>query len=96
MNENVQVKVFIGVILLTFVGALYYKENFSLKAKDVKYQNAIDEAKEYCSKEISPGYKFYSDTFEERICLRDYLVDFKGISMKELNKFRIRQDLKNK
>ena len=46
MNENVQVKVFIGVILLTFVGALSYKENFSLKAKDVKYQNVIDEAKE--------------------------------------------------
>ena len=66
MNENVQVKVFIGVILLTFVGALYYKENFSLKAKDVKYQNVIDEAKEFSANALID--KFNEQELEKERC----------------------------
>ena len=92
MSDNVQIKVFFGIILLAFFGGLYYRDNLSPDAKDETIQETINEAWDYCAKDG----KGYGDTFENRMCVRDYLVDFKGISMKELNKFRIRQDLKNK
>jgi len=91
MNDNVQIKVFFGIILLAFFGGLYYRDNLSPDAKDEVIQETINEAWGFCEKKNG-----YGDTFENRMCVREYLVDFKGISMKEINKFRIRQDLKNK
>ena len=39
--------------------------------------------------------KSYLDNLENRICVKNYLVDAKGISIKELNDYRIRQEQKN-
>ena len=90
MSDNVQIKVFFGIILLAFFGGLYYRDNLSPKAKDIKYEDAINEAWDYCSKD-----KSYLDNLENRICVMNYLVDAKGISIKELNDYRIRQEQKN-
>ncbi len=90
MSDNVQIKVFFGIILLAFLGGLYYRDNLSPKAKDIKYEDAINEAWDYCSQD-----KSYLDNLENRICVMNYLVDAKGISIKELNDYRIRQEQKN-
>ena len=90
MSDTVQIKVFFGIILLAFFGGLYYRDNLSPKAKDIKYENAINEAWDYCSED-----KSYLDNLENRICVMNYLVDAKGISIKELNDYRIRQEQKN-
>ena len=91
MSDNVQIKVFFGIVLLAFFGGLYYRDNLSPKAKDIKYEDAINEAWDYCSED-----KSYLDNLENRICVMNYLVDAKGISIKELNDYRIRQEQKNK
>ena len=91
MSDNVQIKVFFGIVLLAFFGGLYYRDNLSPKAKDIKYEDAINEAWDYCSED-----KSYLDNLENRICVMNYLVDTKGISIKELNNYRIRQEQKNK
>ncbi len=91
MTDNVQIKVFFGIVLLAFFGAFYFRDNLSPKAKDIKYEDAINEAWDYCSED-----KSYLDNLENRICVMNYLVDAKGISIKELNDYRIRQEQKNK
>ena len=94
MSDNVQIKVFFGIVLLAFFGAFYYKNNgldinIPIKIKyqnDAQYQKDIDEAREVCAKEID--YKV--------ICMMDYLVKFKGYSLEELNDYAISQEEKNK
>ena len=90
MSDNVQIKVFFGIVLLVFFGAFYYKNNgFNIPIKikyqnDAKYQKDIDEALDVCAKEID--YK--------EICAMEYLVKFKGYSLEELNDYAISQQKK--
>ena len=81
MSENVQIKVFSEQYYQFFLG-LYYKTN--IINVQTKYEDDINEALEVCAKEID--YK--------EICEMEYLVDFKGYSLKELNDYAISQQKK--
>ena len=84
MSENVQIKVFFGIVLLAFFGGLYYRDNLSPKAKDQKFLKDSDEAINVCQEN-------YPDTTSQSLCAMRYLRSVKGYSYEELNKRAARQ-----
>ena len=84
MSENVQIKVFFGIVLLAFFGGLYYRDNLSPKAKDQKFLKDSDEAINVCLEN-------YPDTTSQSLCAMRYLQSVKGYSYEELNKRAARQ-----
>ena len=84
MSENVQIKVFFGIVLLAFFGGLYYRDNLSPKAKDQKFLKDSDEAINVCQEN-------YPDTTSQSLCAMRYLQSVKGYSYEELNKRAARQ-----
>ena len=89
MSDSVQIKVFFGIILLAFFGGLYYRDNLSPDAKDEVMQEDVNEAWEHCRKQNGES-EFNS------ICAAIYLKSYKGYSIEELQKFKIRQEKKIK
>ena len=84
MSENVQIKVFFGIVLLAFFGGLYYRDNLSPKAKDQKFLKDSDEAINVCQEN-------YPDTTSQSLCAMRYLQSVKGYSFEELNKRAARE-----
>ncbi len=84
MSENVQIKIFFGIVLLAFFGGLYYKDNLSPKAKDQKFLKDSDEAINVCLDK-------YPDNTSKTACALRYLQNVKGYSYEELNKRAARQ-----
>ena len=84
MSENVQIKVFFGIVLLAFFGGLYYRDNLSPKAKDQKFLKDSDEAINVCQEN-------YPDTTSQSLCAMRYLQSVKGYSFEELNKRAAKQ-----
>ena len=84
MSDNVQIKVFFGILLLAFFGGLYYRDNISPKAKDQKFLKDSDEAVNVCLEK-------YPETTDQTICAFRYLRSVKGYSYEELNKRAARQ-----
>ena len=84
MSENVQIKVFFGIVLLAFFGGLYYRDNLSPKAKDQKFLKDSDEAINVCQEN-------YPDTTSQSLCAIRYMQSVKGYSFEELNKRAARQ-----
>ena len=85
MTDNVQIKVFFGIVLLAFFGAFYFRDNLSPKVKDQKFLKDSDEAINECS-------KIYPDTTSQSLCAMRYLQSVKGYSFEELNKRADRQE----
>ena len=84
MSNNIQIKIFFGIVLLAFFGAFYYRDNLSPKAKDQKFLKDSDEAINVCQEN-------YPDTTSQSLCAMRYLRSVKGYSYEELNKRAARQ-----
>ena len=84
MSNNIQIKIFFGIVLLAFFGAFYYRDNLSPKAKDQKFLKDSDEAINVCLEN-------YPDTTSQSLCAMRYLQSVKGYSFEELNKRAARQ-----
>jgi hypothetical protein len=84
MSNNIQIKIFFGIVLLAFFGAFYYRDNLSPKAKDQKFLKDSDEAINVCLEN-------YPDTTSQSLCAMRYLRSVKGYSYEELNKRAARQ-----
>ena len=84
MSENVQIKIFFGIVLLAIFGGLYYRDNLSPQAKDQKFLKDTDEAVNIC-------IDTYPDKTSQSVCAFNYLQSVKGYSYEELNKRAARQ-----
>ncbi len=84
MSNNIQIKVFFGLVLLAFFGAFYYRDNLSPQAKDQKFLKDSDEAIDVCLDK-------YPDNNGRMVCAFNYLQSVKGYSFEELNKRAARQ-----
>ena len=61
MSENVQIKIFFGIVSLAIFGELYYRDNLSPQAKDQKFLKDTDEAVNIC-------LETYPDKTSQSVC----------------------------